>query len=101
MKQNLKEDLFMDASTTLASPQAIISWIMLGALLVWMVTFAVLAFYPFSTRREQSEDHTKPTSTFPVTPTPRMLHAIVSPPIGQHIETDRHDTDEMEAVSVR
>src|SRR5947209_20448588 len=92
IKQNLKEDLFMDASTTLASTQAIVSWIMLGLLLVWMVTFAVLAFYPLSTGREQSEDHIKPTSTFPVTRAPTMLHVIASPPIGQHIETDRHDT---------
>ncbi len=89
----------MDASTTLANTQALVTWTMLGLLLIWMVIFAVLAFYPYGIEREQSEQKATPPSTFPVTPVPMMLHVVASPPVVQHVKTGRYDTDEMDAVS--
>ena len=91
----------MDASTTLANTQALVIWSMLGLLLVWMVIFAVLAFYPYGIKREQPEQKGIPPSTFPVTPAPMMVHVIASPPIAQPVKTGRYDTDEMEIASIR
>ncbi len=91
----------MDASITLANTQALIIWTMLGLLLVWMVIFAVLAFYPYGIEREQSEQEATSSSTFPVTPVPTMLHVAASPPVVQPVKTGRYDTDEMEAISIR
>jgi hypothetical protein len=97
----LERGLFMDASITLANTQALIIWSMLGLLVVWMVIFAVLAFYPYDVEREQPEQKVMPPSTFPVTPVPMMLHVAASPPVAQPVKTGRYDTDEMEAISIR
>jgi len=97
----LERGVFMDASTTLANTQALVTWTMLGLLLIWMVIFAVLAFYPYGIKREQPEQKGIPPSTFPVTPATRRLHVIASPPIAQHVKTGRYDSDEMEAASLR
>jgi hypothetical protein len=97
----LERGVYMDASTTLANTQALVIWTMLGFLLVWMVIFAVLAFYPYGIEREQSEQRATSSSTFPVTPVPLMLHVPPSPPVAQPVKTGGYDTDEMEAISMK
>ena len=85
----------MDASTT----QMILVWTLLGFLLVWLVTFAVLAFYPRSIGRV--EDGTTQPKTFPAVSAPKVLHMISAPPVSTQFETDRHDSGEMKAITIR
>lgn len=87
----------MDALTT----QIILVWTLLGFLLVWMVTFAVLAFYPRSKGTRRVEDGTIRPKSFPVTPASKVLHVISSSPVSTQFEADRHNTGEMKAITVR
>ena len=90
----------MDASTTLTATQVILVCMLLGFLLAWMITFAVLAFRSYATDADMPEGLTSPTHSNPVTSAPTMLQVIASQPVSVEAEFKRHDTSgEMETVS--
>jgi hypothetical protein len=61
----------------------------------------VLAFYPQRIDSKQPGQHIIPSSTFPATHAQVMLHVPASPSVAQALEIDQHDTEEMEAISLR
>lgn len=91
----------MDASTTLTIIQAIWDWTLLGFLLAWMVTFAVLALRATPTR---SEELPTPARSFPIAVAPTSLHMIAAQttqPIPVQVGQVRHDTSgEMDPVHI-
>jgi hypothetical protein len=107
-KKNLKEDSPMDATTTL-STQLILTSALLGFLVAWMVTFAVLALRSYArdaaardavaAQNEESANNVTPASS---TPAPLQMMAIPpSTPNPVQTSADRRgNTGEMEAISV-
>ncbi|TMD62006.1 MAG: hypothetical protein E6I91_16895 [Chloroflexi bacterium] len=68
----------MDASTTLTITQAILDWALLGFLLAWMVTFAVLALRANPTHTMKSEELPTPARSFPAATAPASQHVIAT-----------------------
>jgi len=91
----------MDASTTLAITQTVLDWTLLGLLLAWMATFAVLALRANPTGTIKSEELPTPTYSFPVTTAPTSLHVIATQPVAASIGKRSHDNSgEMDTVSM-
>jgi len=94
----------MDASTTLTITQAILDWALLGFLLAWMVTFAVLALRATPTNTIKSEELPTPARSFPIAAAPTSLHVIAvqtTQPIPVQVGQVRHDTSgEMDPVHI-
>lgn len=94
----------MDATTTLTATHVLLTGTLIGFLLAWMVTFAVLALRSHPTDAMQSEESTTFTNSLPVTSAPTPMHVIVlpttPPPPVRSTTDERGNTGEMEAVSV-
>ena len=93
----------MDASTTLAITQTVLAWTLLGFLLAWMVTFAVLALRanPTSTIKLMDEELPTPARSFPVTTASTSLHVIATQPVAVPFSQGNHDNSgEMDTVSM-
>ena len=94
----------MDATTTLTATHVLLTGTLIGFLLAWMVTFAVLALRSHPTDAMQSEESISFTNSLPVTSAPTSMHVIAipttsSPPVQATV--DKHgNTGEMEVVSV-
>jgi len=66
--------------------QFVLTWILLGFLLTWMITFAILAIRPQSRNGVKREDQLIPSQPLPVIPSPAVLHVIVSQSLSSHVE---------------
>lgn len=91
----MKEDSPMNASTTLTITQAILDWALLGFLLAWMITFAVLALRVNPTNTMNSDELPTPARSFPAASAPTSLHVIAThttQPIPVQLRQVRHDT---------
>ncbi len=53
---NLKENAPMDTIASMTLTQSLLFWILLGFLLIWMVTFAVLAFLSRVAKEDSNSD---------------------------------------------
>ena len=69
----------------MAITQSVMAWTLLGSLLVWMVTFAVLAIRPHSSKKVPLEDFPTPSHSFPVVAPPTILHVIASQPLQPQV----------------
>jgi hypothetical protein len=94
----------MDATTTLTATHVLLTGTLIGFLLAWMVTFAVLALRSHPTDAMQSEESTSFTNSLPVTSAPTSMHVIVlpttPPPPIQSAIGEHGNSGEMEVVSV-
>ena len=91
----------MDVSTTLAMTQTALDWTLLGFLLAWMVTFAVLALRANPTNTVNAEELPTPAHSFPVTNAPTSLHVIATQPDTFPVGKRSHDTaGEMDTVTM-
>src|SRR5437868_2344035 len=75
----LERGLTMDAS--LSTTQIILIAALLGFLLVWMVTFAVLALRSNTSDSFKSGDQANSSSSLPVNNASTMLHMIATQPV--------------------
>ncbi len=68
----------MDISTAIATTQFVLVSTLLGFLVIWMVTFAVLALYPNRTKHKNSqlEELPTPARPLPAISAPRMMHKV-------------------------
>ncbi len=94
----------MDATTTLTATHVLLTGTLIGFLLAWMVTFAVLALRSHPTDAMQSEESTSFTNSLPVTSAPTSMHVMTipttsSPPVQATVD-EHGNTGEMEVVSV-
>ncbi len=88
----------MDVSTTLAITQTVLAWTLLGFLLAWMVTFAVLALRANPTSTIKLEELPTPARSFPVTTASTSLHVKATQPVASK---ENHDNSgEMDTVSM-
>ena len=72
----------MDVPTPITATQMLLVWILLGFLIVWMITFTVLAFYPKRTKKNSwLEDLPTPSRPLPVISAPKLLRVIASPSV--------------------
>ena len=91
----------MDISTTLAITQTVLDWTLLGFLLAWMATFAVLALRANPTSTVNSEELPTPAYSFPVTTAPTPLHVVATQPTAFPVGKRSHDTSgEVETVTM-
>jgi hypothetical protein len=91
----------MDASTTLAITQTVLAWTLLGFLLAWMVTFAVLALRANPTSTIELEELPTSAHSFPVTTASTSLHVIATQPVAVPFSQGNHDNSgEMDTVSM-
>ena len=83
----------MDASTTLTITQTFIDLTLLGLLLAWMVTFAVLALHTNPTITIMSEELPTPANSFPATIVPKstLLHVRATQPVAEPVGKGSHD----------
>ncbi len=65
--------------------QLVLIWILLGFLLTWMITFAILAIRPQSRNNVKREEQLTPSQPLPAISTPSVLHVIVSQPLPSHV----------------
>jgi len=84
--------------------QAVIIWVLLGFLLAWMVTFAVLALRSNPQNSEWPDELPTPANTFPVTHAhthaPMTLHMIATPQINTQLAQSSQDTSEISTFPV-
>lgn len=67
----------------MATTQLVLALTLLGLLLAWMVTFAVLAIRPDASQNVVPED----LSPIPAISVPALLHVIASQPLQPHAGT--------------
>lgn len=97
----IEEDSPMDASTTIAITQTVLDWTLLGFLLAWMVTFAVLALRTNPTSTIKAEELPTPAYSFPVTTAPTPLHMIATQPAALPVGKRSHDSSgEIDTVTI-
>jgi hypothetical protein len=94
----LERGLTMDAS--LSTTQIILIGALFGFLLVWMVTFAVLALRSNTSDSFKSGDLAHSSNSLPVNNASTMLHMIATQPIPVQRAASRQDTGEMEKVTI-
>ena len=88
------------------SNQTVIIWVLLGFLLAWMVTFAVLALRSNPQNAEWSNELPTPANTFPVTHAhaythaPMTLHMIATQQMPAQLAQGSQDTGEMSPFPV-
>lgn len=88
--------------------QTVIIWVLLGFLLAWMVTFAVLALRSNPQNAEWSNELTTPANPFPVTHghahanthAPMTLHMIATHQMPAQLAQGSQDTGEMSTFPV-
>lgn len=74
----------MAASNPTTATQLILLWTLLGFLLIWMLTFAILALRP--DKKALLEDMPAPSRPVPAFPIQSKLHQIASKPL-EFVET--------------
>jgi len=65
----------------MAIPQLVLTWTLFGILLIWMVTFAVLAIRPHSSKKVALDDFPTPSHPIPLVSAPTILRVIASQPL--------------------
>ena len=85
----------MDGSTSVMITQTILIWTMLGLLLAWLITFAVLALRPDT---DKSSDLPKLSRAHSITSTSTAWQVMSSQPGLMPNATDKQDTGEMKAI---
>ncbi len=65
----------------MAITQLVLTWTLLGILLIWMVTFAVLALRPHSSKKVALENFPTPSHPIPLVSAPAILRVIASQPL--------------------
>ena len=65
----------------MAIPQLVLTWTLLGILLIWMVTFAVLALRPHSSKKVAMENFPTPSHPIHLVSAPTILRVIASQPL--------------------
>jgi hypothetical protein len=63
--------------------QLVLIWVLLGFLLTWMFTFAILAIRPQSGKNIKLED--QPSQSMPAISAPTILQVIASQPLPSHV----------------
>jgi hypothetical protein len=63
--------------------QLVLIWVLLGFLLTWMFTFAILAIRPQSRKNIKLED--QPSQPMPAISGPTILQVIASQPLPSHV----------------
>jgi hypothetical protein len=63
--------------------QLVLIWVLLGFLLTWMFTFAILAIRPQSEKNIKLED--QPSQSLPAISAPTILQVITSQPLPSHV----------------
>ncbi len=69
----------------MAITQLVLTWILLGVLLIWMVTFAILAIRPHSSKKVALENFPTPSHPIPLVSAPTVLRVIASQPSQSHV----------------
>ena len=82
----------MDASTTLTITRIFLDWTLLGFLLAWMVTFAVLALRANPTSTLKPDELPTPAYSFPVPAAATSLYVIATEPVAVSSGNGSHDT---------
>ena len=90
----------MDATTTLTATHVLLTGTLIGFLLAWMVTFAVLALRSNTSDSFKSGDLANSSNSLPVNNASTMLHMIATQPIPVQRAASRQDTGEMEKVTI-
>jgi len=85
----------MDGSTSVMIAQTILIWTLLGFLLAWLITFAVLALRPDTGK---SSDLPKLSRVHSITSTSATRQVRYPQPVSTPNAIDRQDTGEMEAI---
>lgn len=84
--------------------QAVIIWVLLGFLLAWMVTFAVLALRSHPQNAEWLDELPTPDKSFTVTHAhthaPMTLHMIATSQINAQLIQSNQDTSEISTFPV-
>jgi len=88
----------MDGSNSVMIAQAILIWTLLGFLLAWLITFAVLALRPDTTDTGRSSDLPKLSRAHSITSTSAARQVLSPQPVPRPTAIDRQDTGEMEAI---
>jgi len=88
----------MDGSTSVMIAQTILIWTLLGFLLAWLITFAVLALRPDTTDTGKSSDLPKLSRVHSITSTSATRQVRYPQPVSTPNAIDRQDTGEMEAI---
>ena len=83
----------MDVSTTLTIAQSFMVWTLLGLLLAWMVTFAVLALRTNPTVTIKAEELPTPANSFPAIAVPKstLLRVRATQPVAVPVGKGSHD----------
>lgn len=90
----------MEVSLAQIPNQEIIVWVLLGCLIAWMVTFAVLAFRSESQQSATPDDLSTPTNSFPTVHASMTLHVITPPPLPASLASGSHDSGEMGRIPI-
>ena len=80
--------------------QAVIIWVLLGFLIAWMVTFAVLALRSNPQNAEWSDELPTPAYTFPVTHASMTLHMIATQQMPAQLTQSSQDAGEISTFPV-
>ena len=88
----------MEASIAQIPNQEIIIWVLLGCLMAWMVTFAVLAFRSESQQSATPDELPTPANSFPAVHASMTLHVIAQPQLPATLASGSHDTGEMGTI---
>jgi hypothetical protein len=70
----------------MAITQSVLAWTLLGLLLTWMVTFAVLAIHPHRSKKVALEDIPTPSHSFPVVAAPAILRVLAHQQLKPQVE---------------
>ncbi len=90
----------MEVSMVQISNQGIIIWVLLGFLIAWMVTFAVLAFRSEPQQSVTPDELPTPANSFPAVHAPMTLHVIAPPHLPATFASGSHDTGEMGRIPI-
>jgi hypothetical protein len=70
----------------MAITHSVLAWILLGLLLSWMITFAVLALHPQTSEKVTLEDLPTPSHTYPVITAPTILSVLAPQRLKPQVE---------------
>ena len=73
--------------------QLVLIWLLLGFLLTWMFTFAILAIRPRSGKNIKLED--QPSQPMPAISAPTILQVIASQPLPSHVRAGQEPPGDM------
>jgi len=70
----------MDMSAITTQTQLFLLWILSGFLLIWMITFTLLALRPEREKGVESAMHAMPTHSVPIPAAAAVLHVVATQP---------------------